>query len=193
MIEWNLILVNSLNWVPKDYKIELKQLENNLKVDIRIYSNLQSMFEMARKEGVYPVAESAYRTKEEQEAIFAERVLEYQNEGLSEEEAIKETMVFVAKPGRSEHQLGLAVDINGDLNRSTDAVVHNWLFNNSYKYGFIQRYPKDKIHITGIQYEPWHYRYVGIEVARKMYSDKLCLEEYYEQFIDYCSLRKFIH
>ncbi|PKK96998.1 MAG: D-Ala-D-Ala carboxypeptidase VanY, partial [Tenericutes bacterium HGW-Tenericutes-3] len=86
-----------------------------------------------------------------------------------------------AIPGTSEHQLGIAVDINADTNKSTNDQVFQWLNKNSYKYGFILRYPSDKTRITRTIYEPWHYRYVGKEAAEEIYAQGLCLEEYLEQ------------
>ena len=81
-------------------------------------------------------------------------------------------------PGTSEHQLGLAVDINADSFRCSDEEVYEWLDENAHKYGFILRYPPAKQEITGISYEPWHYRYVGVEVAEEIYGRGICLEEY---------------
>lgn len=86
----------------------------------------------------------------------------------------------VAVPGTSEHQLGIAVDINADPDKSTGDEVYEWLHKNSYKYGFIIRYPSDKTDITGTIYEPWHYRYVGVEAATEIYTQSICLEEYLE-------------
>ena len=84
----------------------------------------------------------------------------------------------MAEPGTSEHELGLAIDINADLDRSTSDEVYGWLAQNAWKYGFVLRYPADKTDITGIDYEPWHYRYVGQEAAKEMHKKGLCLEEY---------------
>ena len=86
----------------------------------------------------------------------------------------------VAVPGTSEHQLGIAVDINADEEKSKPDEVYNWLAENAHKYGFINRYPSDKTEITGIIYEPWHYRYVGRDAAEEIYKSGLCLEEYIE-------------
>ena len=86
-----------------------------------------------------------------------------------------------AKPGHSEHQTGLAVDVEGsnnDYDKFESSIEFNWMINNSYKYGFILRYPKGKENITGFKYEPWHYRYVGIELAKYLYKNNLTLEEY---------------
>ena len=87
---------------------------------------------------------------------------------------------WVALPGTSEHQLGIAVDINADKSMCSNEEVYAWLAENAYKYGFILRYPPEKQEITGTSYEPWHYRYVGVEVAREIYEQGICLEEYFE-------------
>ena len=83
-----------------------------------------------------------------------------------------------AIPGTSEHQLGLGVDINADGINSYGYEVYNWLAQNAYGYGFIYRYPENKVTITGIANEPWHYRYVGVNAATEIYKRGICLEEY---------------
>ena len=87
----------------------------------------------------------------------------------------------VAIPGTSEHQLGLSVDINADQTKCSSEKVYSWLDNNAYKYGFIKRYPSSKSYITGINNEPWHYRYVGKEAAT-IKNQNLCLEEYLKKY-----------
>ena len=87
---------------------------------------------------------------------------------------------WVAIPGYSEHELGLAVDINADKERSYGEEVYCWLAENAWRYGFILRYPQGKEEITGIDYEPWHYRYVGYEAAKTIYEEDITLEEYLE-------------
>ena len=97
---------------------------------------------------------------------------------LYEKKAKKLAENSVALPGTSEHELGLAVDIIADKSRSDNEEVYSWLAENAYKYGFIQRYPKNKTAVTGFEYEPWHYRYVGSVAAEEIYEKGLCLEEY---------------
>lgn len=104
--------------------------------------------------------------------------VEYENEGKSKSEAKKLAEQWVAIPGTSEHQLGIAVDINADTTKSSSDDVYSWLAENAHKYGFIKRYPSDKTDITGVINEPWHYRYVGKEAALEIYSQGMCLEEY---------------
>ena len=86
----------------------------------------------------------------------------------------------MALPGTSEHQLGIAVDINADKSKCSNNEVYAWLAENAHEYGFILRYPQGKLEMTGISYEPWHYRYVGVDAACEIYERRICLEEYFE-------------
>lgn len=178
--EWNLIVVNRWNELPKDYSVELTELSNGQKVDSRIYPYLQEMFDVARAEGVYPVVREGYRTPEEQQEILDDKIQTYINQGYSQSRAEKAAEEWVALPGTSEHQLGIAVDINADKLKCSNEDVYAWLAENAYKYGFTLRYPPGKQEITGTSYEPWHYRYVGEEAAREIYERGICLEEYFE-------------
>ena len=176
--DWNLTLVNKWNPMKGDNNIELKILANGEKVDNRIYPKLQNMFDDMRSDGIYPVVASGYRTKKEQEDIYNSKISEYQEQGLSYDDAKIETEKWVALPDTSEHQLGLAVDINADGIRSEGYEVYDWLDQNAWQYGFIKRYPENKTDITGVNNEAWHYRYVGKEAAREIYNQGVCLEEY---------------
>lgn len=179
--EWKLLLVNREHYIPEDYTIEFTELSNGEKVDSRIYPDLQEMFDTARAEGLQLFVADGYRTQEEQQQLLDEKIEAYKNEGYAEEEAEAEAKQWVALPGTSEHQLGLAVDINADTSQSTRDEVYEWLAQNGYKFGFINRYPVNKTEITGTIYEPWHYRYVGKKAAKEIYSQGICLEEYIEQ------------
>lgn len=176
--DWRLILVNSNNAIPKDYKIELTQLSNGICVDTRIYPDLQNMFDDARKQGIYPVVSEGYRTHQQQQDIMDEKINAFIDEGYSEKDAKKLAEDWVALPGTSEHELGIALDINADIDFCSDTEVYDWLANNAHNYGFILRYPSGKESITGIDYEPWHYRYVGKENASEIYSKQITLEEF---------------
>lgn len=180
--EWNLIVVNRWNAIPEDYSVTLTELPNGQKVDSRIYPDLQKMFDAAGEEGIYLVVGEAYRTAEEQQKIFDDRIQNYITEGYSRNTAKKLAEEWVAIPGTSEHQLGIAVDINADQSRSSNEEVYTWLAENAHNYGFILRYPQEKEDITGTSYEPWHYRYVGREAAEEIYTDQICLEEYSKMF-----------
>lgn len=176
--DWRMTLVNKWNPLPENMEIETVELSNGERVDVRIYDMLQRMFDDARADGVYPIVASGYRTQQEQEEIYNSRIAEYQAEGMSYEEAKKETENWVAVPGTSEHQLGMAVDINADGIHSAGYEVYEWLEQNAHRYGFICRYPMDKTDITGVSNEPWHYRYVGEEAAEEIMRQGVCLEEY---------------
>lgn len=180
-LKWELILVNNENKIPEDYTPELISLDNGRMVDARIYPALQKMFDDMRSENIYPVVGEGYRTAEEQEQMMEEKIDAYINEGHSRKRAEAFAENEVAAVGKSEHQLGLAVDINADKSLSTNDDVYAWLAENAYKYGFILRYPADKTDITGIDFEPWHYRYVGKDAAEEIWEQGVCLEEYLEK------------
>lgn len=178
-----LTLVNFENTIPKDWKVDLVQLNNGQSVDRRIYDDLIAMLQASKSEGLNPLICSSYRTNEKQEQLYQNKVSEYLSQGYSKVEASDKAAFWVARPGTSEHQLGLAVDIvstkNQRLDRSQENTVEQqWLIQNSWKYGFVLRYPTNKNSITGVGYEPWHYRYVGKEHAKKINELGVCLEEY---------------
>ena len=181
--EWYLLLVNKWNPIDRDYSLDLVELRNGHSVDIRAYPDLQDMMDDARAEGLQPIICSSYRTNQKQRDLFKNQVDKYLALGLTEEEAEEQAAKWVAVPGTSEHQTGLAVDIVAldyqilDEGQE-DTPEQKWLMENSYKYGYILRYPTEKSDLTGIHYEPWHYRYVGKEVAKEIYDLGICLEEY---------------
>lgn len=184
--DWELLLVNKNHKVPDGYSVELEEVEITHKVDKRIADSLEQMLTDARKEGLSPIICSSYRTNAKQQKLYNNKVTEYRRWGYSSEEAKELASYWVAIPGTGEHETGLAVDIVSkeyqildEKQEQTD--VQKWLIENSYKYGFILRYPTDKKDITMINYEPWHYRYVGIDNATYMKEHDMCLEEY----IDY--------
>lgn len=183
---WELVLVNCWNPISSSYSITLTQLKNGESVDERCYPDLQEMMDDCRSEGLSPFICSSYRTWETQERLYQQEVNRLIAQGYSEEEAKQKAATSNAPPGTSEHQLGLALDIvdinNQNLNESQEnTAVQKWLMENSWRYGFILRYPKGKSEITGIIYEPWHYRYVGKEAAKEIYELQICLEEYLER------------
>ena len=135
------------------------------------------MFDEARANGLDLQAAHCYRTKQQQADILQSRVNEIVKQGYSEEQAIAEAQLTVALPNHSEHQLGLAIDIQKKGNTNADQL-YAWLENNAYRYGFILRYPKNKTEETGFQYERWHYRYVGTDAAQLIQEEQLTLEEY---------------
>ena len=184
--QWNLILVNPWNEVPEDYEVKLTRLKNGQAVDSRCYPMLQQMMDDCRADGLNPYICASYRTMKKQKALFADKVRRVLLEGCPKDEAEDEAAKTVARPGTSEHQLGLALDIvdADDPQLETwqeDTPVQQWLMKNSWKYGFVLRYPPEKSSITGIIYEPWHYRYVGRQAAEEMHNNGLCLEEYLKE------------
>lgn len=174
---WNLMLVNSRYRIPDDYSVELIRLSNGEQVDSRIYPDLQEMFDDARGAGYSLFVRAGYRSEEDQENLMEDKIEAYRQEGYSQREAEREAEKWVAKPGTSEHELGLSVDINAE-GQTDGNRLYQWLADHSWKYGFILRYPAEKEEITGIDYEPWHFGYVGKQAAKEMYEKDLCLEEY---------------
>lgn len=173
-----LVLVNGDHPLPEDWTVELTELSNGQQVASAMYPALQLMFDDARAQGVYPIVASGYRTAEKQQSLMDERIAQYISEGYSEEEAVAEAALWVNPVGCSEHQTGLAVDINADGVHSYGYEVYDWLAVNAWQYGFILRYPEGETEITGTDYEPWHYRYVGLDAAKDVHKGKLTLEEY---------------
>lgn len=133
------------------------------------------------EDGLAIIPLSGYRTYQEQVAIFNYNLELHISEGMTVEEAQAYTEMYVAVPGTSEHQYGRSIDVT--IDGTTNHDFHNteqgkWLIEHCHEYGFVIRYPEDKVDLTGIAYEPWHLRYVGIEHATYMYENDLCLEEY---------------
>ncbi len=178
-----LILVNRDNPVPEGLQPVLVDIGGGFSVDERCRDDLLLMLDDCRAAGLEPVVCSAYRTCEYQAGLFENKIERLVAEGVDAELAPALAMTEVALPGTSEHQLGLALDIvDADYQLLDEAQQHTpvqrWLIDNSYRYGFILRYPVDRSELTGIIYEPWHYRYVGRDAAAQIYASGLCLEEF---------------
>ena len=180
--DWRLLLVNSTHPLADDYSVDLTELRNGQSVDTRILSDLQEMFDAARSEDIYPIVSDAYRTREDQQTLMDDVIQNYEDEGYSSEEASSKAEQVIAKPGTSEHETGLAIDIAGDddYDQDTDSVLE-WMNSNAYKYGFILRYTSGKESVTGAEAENDHYRYVGKEAAKVIHDQGICLEEYLSQ------------
>lgn len=182
-IPWNMTLVNAENPMQEGYVPELAEVENGYSVDARIAEDLNAMLAAARADGCQPQICSAYRSVEKQVQVFNDTVNSWINQGSSFWDAYQRTTQEVALPGTSEHGIGLAVDIVSNQYAELDAKQAEtkeaqWLQEHCYEYGFILRYPPEKQSLTGIIYEPWHYRYVGREMAQKIKESGLTLEEY---------------
>ncbi len=184
--DWKLILVNKQNPVPKDYEMELVSVNGRMQVDKRIAKPLAQMLEAAKKDGVSLMICSAYRSFDRQTSLFETKIRRLMNSGMTYLEAYAEASYSVTVPGTSEHELGLALDIVTPSYTSLNEGFQNteagkWLKVHASEYGFILRYPKGKEYITGITYEPWHFRYVGEQAAEEIMKKGLSLEEYLKQ------------
>lgn len=186
-IPWNLVLVNYENLMEEGYVPELTALEPGYSVDSRIADAAKQMLADAKSAGLRIVMCSAYRSVERQEELFNKSIEKYLGQGYSYWEAFETTRLSIAEPKTSEHALGLALDLISydydELDEGQEVTKEaKWLAENCYKYGFILRYPPAKTEITRIIYEPWHYRYVGIEDATKIKELGVTLEEYLEYY-----------
>ena len=179
-----LILVNPWNEVPEDYSVQLDTVED-FQVDRRCARQLVKMLSDCRAvgENYLPIICSAYRTQEYQEMLYRNKILRLLAEGVPNKDAPATAAKSVALPGTSEHQLGLAVDIISETYTNLDqwqehTPVQQWLMANCWRYGFILRYPNGTSETTGIIYEPWHYRFVGVETAKAVTESGLVFEDY---------------
>ena len=166
-------LVNPWNPVPADYQLQLVEV-NGYKVDSTCAQALKEFLAACRKAGNTVKINSAYRDLKQQQAMWDKYRKNYMAQGYSYDKAEELTAGYVAVPGTSEHHLGLGIDIG------SGTKTYNWLAKHCWEYGFILRYPKDKKAATGINYEPWHFRYLGKEMAKAVYDSGLTLEEYLE-------------
>lgn len=184
--DWSLVLINKQHSIPENYQFTLGTIRGSMQCDERIIPSLMEMLKEAKAEGVDLVICSPYRDLNRQKVLFSRKVTAYMKHGMSYMEAYKTTAQAVTVPGASEHQIGLALDIISDSYTSLnegfgETPAGIWLANNSYKYGFILRYPLGKEYITGIEYEPWHFRYVGVEAATLITEEGITLEEFVDK------------
>lgn len=187
--DWRLVLVNKQHPIPDDYELKLgsiKTSRGSMKCDKRIIADLEKMLEDAKEDGINLVICSPYRPSTRQKYLFDKKVKAYVKSGNSYMDSYYLSAQAVNIPGSSEHEIGLALDIVSDrysgLNEGfADTDAGKWLAKHCMEYGFVLRYPKGKESITGIEYEPWHFRYVGKEAAQYMSSENICLEEFKEQ------------
>ena len=183
---WNLLLVNDWNPLPAGYDsdVTFSTVSGGKQVDSRIIDAVNRMLNDAAAYDLAVV--SAYRPKEEQDILYWRKVKQYTDKGYSDLEAQKVGGTIVKRPGFSEHNCGLAMDVGGSGDYTLEQTFANtpayaWLMEHCADYGFILRFPEGKEDITGVIYEPWHYRYVGEEAARYIMDNDLCLEEYLAQ------------
>ncbi|MCL2884224.1 MAG: M15 family metallopeptidase [Oscillospiraceae bacterium] len=180
---WNLVLVNK--WLPLpdgfDSTLTLAAVGNGQTLDARIVADFQAMLQAGSAYQLH--AQSGFRSVAQQTTLFNREVAGYTAKGYSQADAEALAAQVVARPGTSEHNTGLAVDMAGSGDNSASMSFVNtpafaWLKDNCYKYGFILRYPDNTTAVTGITYEPWHYRYVGVEAATAIMSQGITLEQY---------------
>lgn len=181
--DWNLILVNKTHPIPDDYEVELKSIGSGHQIDARAYDDFRAMIQASKADGVYIYVTSSYRDRDKQISLYEKKTDSYLRQGYSLEDAKEKAGQVVAVPGTSEHHLGLALDMVSSEYRKLDEKQENtrgfqWLKAHSWEYGFILRYPNGSTDITGIIYEPWHFRYVGKEAAKEIYEQGVTLEEY---------------
>ncbi len=183
---WKLRLANGENVLPADFTVETGLItpayarDQGMSFDARAVGELNNMLAAADRDGVNLLVISCFRTLTKQTNLYKAEVQKWLNQGYSEADAKAKAGTIVAVPGTSDHNLGLAVDLNSVEESFENTDQFMWLQQHAAEYGFVMRYPKDKQDITNIIYEPWHYRYVGVEHAKKMNELDMCLEEYVE-------------
>lgn len=187
--DWRLVLINKQHSIPDDYTFThgaINTIKGSMECDERIIDELLAMLKSAKGDGVTLAICSPYRDFEYQQMLFNRKIKRYMGMGMSYMEAYQLSSQAVTVPGVSEHQIGLALDIVTNSYLTLDegfgeTDAGKWLAENSHKYGFILRYPKGKEYITGIEYEPWHFRYVGVEAATVITERGITLEEFWEE------------
>ncbi len=180
--DWRMILVNRDYILPDGYMPSLEPAVDgdyeDIKLDYRVAPYYNEMYQAALEDGVELVPISGYRSVERQTRNFENKIQKYIDDGYSEIEATQMAATIILPPGTSEHNAGLAMDICSLYENFEETEEFEWLSENAADYGFIMRYPEDKQDITKIIYEPWHWRYVGVEAAKAMKASGQCLEEY---------------
>ena len=179
--DWRLILVNYENPLPDDFVVELANFDYSRQFDSRAINELITMIKTMKAEGAKNIwVQSAYRSPEYQENLYSNKVNEFISMGKTKEDAERLASKWVNKAETSEHNVGLAVDFNNVKRDFENTKEFKWLIENAENYGFILRYKKEKQAITKVNYEPWHWRYVGETHAKKINELGFCLEEYIE-------------
>jgi len=188
LLPWYLKLVNRYNFLDYYFYPQLTPIGGGHQFDTRAYRALLNMLESARAEGLAPIVVSSFRSVSRQTYLFDRQVQRRLDDGYNAEDAFEAARRVVAYPGTSEHNLGLAVDIvsynyRGLTARQAETPEGIWLAENSYRYGFVLRYPYYQQHITNIIFEPWHFRYVGVYAATEMFERGLVLEEFVSELL----------
>ncbi len=189
IIDEYFFIVNREYPLPEDYEIETDYVQGSYELEVTAAKHCRDMIEAAHKDGIELKVLSAYRTVSYQKKLFERNIKSRMEKyGWSYDEAYADVLINIALPGTSEHNAGLAVDIvtedDWDTYEAFDQTKeYDWLQENAADYGFILRYLKDKTDITGYIYEPWHYRYIGVEYAAMIRDSGLCLEEFFEEYV----------
>ena len=180
---WQLVVVSGTREFPESYEPNLDEIFDTGKyLDARVAPHYEEMYTAAKQDGIILTPYSAYRSYERQKNNYNHLTETYMADyHLSREDAAKKAATVILPPGTSEHNLGLCMDICNVYDSFVNQKEYTWLTENAYKYGFILRYPKGKEDVTGIVFEPWHWRYVGVEWAKQIRDSGLCLEEFLDQ------------
>lgn len=188
--EWKLRLVNPWNKLPEGYSVELG-IFRGFYIDKRILPNVEAMFEDAKKAGINLKIDSVYRSHEDQTYAYNKKVNEYLSYGYGRKDAENKAATITARPDTSEHQTGLAIDIISEEYAKNharmtaafaDTKAYEWLSTHCYDYGYILRYKENKTDVTGVIFEPWHYRFVGVEYAAQIRNFDGVFEEWLSEF-----------
>ena len=178
--KWNLAIINTKYPLPDSYAPTLSNAisGSNIQLDSRVSERYAEMYAAAKLSGCVLTPYSGYHSYALQETNYNRKVNFYVNQGISAEEANQKASAQVLPAGCSEHNAGLAMDIVSASSDFINTKEYKWLCENAHNYGFILRYPEDKTAITGMNFEPWHWRYVGTQAAKEMKEKNQCLEEY---------------
>lgn len=180
--DWRLTLVNRDYILPEDYEVQLAPAitsdPDGIQLDYRVAPYYNEMYLAAKADGIDLVPVSGYRSLTRQRNNFERKINKYLDEGYGKIEATQMAAKIILPPGTSEHNAGLAMDICSLEQSFENTAEFKWLSENAADYGFILRYAEDKQDVTKIIYEPWHWRYVGVEAAKAMKESGQCLEEY---------------
>ncbi len=178
-VNWHLTLVNSGYRIPDSYTPDLVYVcGSGERLDRKVAEHYEKMYNAALQDGVTLTPCSGYRSYETQERNYNRKIEFFEGQGYSHDEAKVKAATIIMPPGSSEHNLGYAMDIVCVDEWFEDTAEFKWLQENAADYGFIMRYPEDKQDITKVIYEPWHWRYVGVETAKALKDSGLVLEEY---------------
>jgi D-alanyl-D-alanine carboxypeptidase len=185
--EWAVWLINARNPLPANYTppaltfIGTHYDGSRRYLDSRAAPYALDLIQAARDDGISLVPISSYRNNALQRSNFKNLFESYVSQGYSPESAFENAASWIAPPGTSEHNAGVAVDFNSTAVAFDKTEEFAWLSVNAHRFGFILRYPQDTEHITGIRYEPWHFRFVGVYHATRIFEFDVTLEEYIGQ------------